>query len=851
MSKRVPEHVNPPQEDPVALAPYNFVPLPQTIVLAEDEYVPHNAYDSKRTTGTITCTLTADSPLYIRCALISAEFKRSEDERGHPVHNFLQFAKNTPDFFYTENSQVPVIPGSSLRGMLRSLVEIVSYGKMEKIADKGLMYRAVGDTTSHGNTYRSRLMHTSRPNHYEGKMQAGYMEQVGGDWYIRPAIDQSGMTFRRIEFQYPNRIPAGLRPWKTSHNAQEIYIQTDPYRPHDHNNHRVTLYYSAVTYASAAPQSGFDAGVLVKTGHINRKHMHFVFHLPDTTKLINELPHLSDAAISRYREQLTKEQLSLLGGAGVLRDGQPVFYIVEKGEVLFGHAMMFRLPYQQSPRDLVPFYDDFAAKTDIAEGIFGYVPSHFLDTRKPYAGRINISSAICVTMPQEPEPTTSLIIPRVLGTPKPTTFQHYLVQQTPERIFRRDRNGNVLYDESGNPRHHKNLSDYDSSATETAIRGHKQYWHKEEVTRQDIEDNDFVARLHDPTLRNPRDPDPLTDTQHTQFKPVSVGATFKFDIHFENLSQVELGALLWVLRLCDDSYTADKGGPYRFKLGMGKPLGMGSVKLTTTAIKHIEHQSRYTALFDDTGWITGENELSDTTRDECLHQFEEYVLKQSGEHARGYDDLAGTLRMRCLLALLRWAGPLPTQTRYLEIERNAVDVWIPGSRSNRDGTKANEYVARPVLPTPLGVIGEAPPRPTHQPERETHTSDRSAVVRTETRTRGAEEQVVAPSRAPASQPAPTPAPAAAPQLPAVGDIITGQRARQLVTLRFKGERKKVVAITPNRTISYTLPRNTVLEIYADDQMMGGGFYGQVIDIDDSEPRKLVLLVKREKRPQNQ
>lgn len=91
-------------------------------------------------------------------------------------------------------------------------------------------------------------------------------------------------------------------------------------------------------------------------------------------------------------------------------------------------------------------------------------------------------------------------------------------------------------------------------------------------------------------------------------------------------------------------------------------------------------------------------------------------------------------------------------------------------------------------------------------------------------------------------------PPVAANLPVVGDVITGQRARQPVTLRFQGERKKVVTISPNRTVNYTLPRNTVLEIYADDQITGGGFYGTIIGIDDSEPRKLVLLVKREKRP---
>ncbi len=51
---------------------------------------------------------------------------------------------------------------------------------------------------------------------------------------------------------------------------------------------------------------------------------------------------------------------------------------------------------------------------------------------------------------------------------------------------------------------------------------------------------------------------------------VKPGAEFNFKLHVQNLSPVELGALVWLLELPDDCF---------LRLGGGKPLGFGSVRL--------------------------------------------------------------------------------------------------------------------------------------------------------------------------------------------------------------------------------------------------------------------------------
>ena len=133
----LPKHISsnpkysPIPENRAALAPYNFVPLPQKVVQAEP-LLPHDTYHTKRHTGTITCTLTTASPLYVRCGVTPEQLAQGLE------------AKDLPDFFYLQQPGQPVLPGRSLRGMLRALVEIAAYGKMDKVTDMPrYFYRAV------------------------------------------------------------------------------------------------------------------------------------------------------------------------------------------------------------------------------------------------------------------------------------------------------------------------------------------------------------------------------------------------------------------------------------------------------------------------------------------------------------------------------------------------------------------------------------------------------------------------------------------------------------------------------------------------------------------------------------
>ncbi|MCW5848464.1 MAG: TIGR03986 family CRISPR-associated RAMP protein, partial [Anaerolineae bacterium] len=204
-----PQHKNPTRKERTATAPYNFVPLPErpftsaegTSILNPDQ----SLYHGERLTGWIDVTLETKSPIYVRAPLTPRENQRREAEDNNPDDRTLHLNKmrNKPDFFYVSDPSAPVIPGSSLRGMIRNMVEILGHGKFGPSPERPLVYRAVGDTSSHGEAYRHQLMteETGDKNAFTPKYIAGFIRKIGDTWYIQPAAEIHGITWARILHQ--------------------------------------------------------------------------------------------------------------------------------------------------------------------------------------------------------------------------------------------------------------------------------------------------------------------------------------------------------------------------------------------------------------------------------------------------------------------------------------------------------------------------------------------------------------------------------------------------------------------------------------------------------------------------
>jgi len=97
--------------------------------------------------------------------------------------------------------------------------------------------------------------------------------------------------------------------------------------------------------------------------------------------------------------------------------------------------------------------------------------------------------------------------------------------------------------------------------------------------------------LHHPdAINQDKDPwrgtEPFVPARHVEVKPWPKGSQWKFEIRFDNLSDLELGMMLYALKPQDG---------FLHKLGMGKPIGLGSVEIKIDKMETIHRQRRYSA----------------------------------------------------------------------------------------------------------------------------------------------------------------------------------------------------------------------------------------------------------------
>lgn len=120
--------------------------------------------------------------------------------------------------------------------------------------------------------------------------------------------------------------------------------------------------------------------------------------------------------------------------------------------------------------------------------------------------------------------------------------------------------------------------------------GRKQYLHAqqgEKANQEPFRSMVTTAQAQDQGLNKP-DRTPGGWTQFTEAKLLNLGVTYYFDVRFDNLTRRELALLVYALEPAE-------GDAYWHKLGLGKPIGLGSVKIDIAGVYLVERAERYSA----------------------------------------------------------------------------------------------------------------------------------------------------------------------------------------------------------------------------------------------------------------
>lgn len=551
------------------LNPYTFVPAgrrPSTGPFADAPPAGHDRLREGLWTGTLRARLTVATPLLLLDPSRATPSRHDQDHLVHPV---------------LSREGRPHLPATSLKGMLRSAYEAVTNSRFgvfnghedrlaHRMASTESQYmvparvsedgrRIVllpGDTPPGGQAARNPLLHAAwlpryRPKATPVTYPGGRLPQHGDPVVARVRR----RTHRSGRFSY----------WQVEHIVEqdEQGLPVTPLPP------------------AADPDTKVIHGwVCVNNENINRKHDERVFFEGDVAAEERELDpalrvqwrttinnylaaHRTDDLTRRphdpntpdWSRHLDKEFLDLVPGS-LCYAQMAGDRIVSLQPVMIGRALFDKAPAELLPRNLHPAAT--LAELSPADRVFGWVaPSG----QGAHRGQLRIG-------PVEPGDDAAFedfgedgFPLAVLGQPKPQQARFYVAGGAGD--------GSPLPERSGKKQW------YTGNQT---LRGRKAYWHHRGLSERHWEDpvEDRTQTADDTgRFQEYRRPD-REDGKHRDKQNRSVrgwvrpGSTFTFTIDVTNLTDVELGALVWLLGLPDEHY---------LRLGLGKPLGFGSVRL--------------------------------------------------------------------------------------------------------------------------------------------------------------------------------------------------------------------------------------------------------------------------------
>lgn len=593
------------------LNPYNFVRYlearPQGSILGDCPPPPHDRYVGL--TGRITCEVEAVTPLFISDSHGTEIDPNSE--KGHKIYRFFEYEGQ------------PALPASGLRGMVRSVYEAVTnscFGSFQKDEEAGRVDRLEYRVTSDPGLLPARVLKIE-----SDKVILEILDCTVASPPVpctdHPLTVKSGMAsayLPRVLRRGPNNT---LIPFDTSgivtdkyHDGERVAAlvntkrRVKTRRMRDGQEKRLYQWFEVVALAPADDYESLVAvsgqrrvfGYIHITGpNIENKHDERLFfrwddqdpepqktYQPETIELGIAVVHEYNRMIGKYLERhgnkngvqgLPFPSAFVQKGGGLKPNDLVYCFADDWQQAHLCPVSMPRLPYRFPRENLLPEHVATCHPETEEWGklflcpacrVFGWVharpPKETPELLTAYAGRLRFSHGTLT----EDQDLAALRLPDVpvaiLGSPKPTTTQFYLLKKRGDGQLRPD--GNVDYNNDEQAR----------------LRGRKFYRHHGKADPQEY------TRATD-AQHSGKD-----DQNRTVRGALDQGAKFTFTVDFENLAREELGALLWSLQLEPEMC---------HRLGFAKPLGFGSVRLTVIELAVVAPEERYgDSGIDNSGW---------------------------------------------------------------------------------------------------------------------------------------------------------------------------------------------------------------------------------------------------------
>jgi len=436
--------------------PYNFAPVRGDVKKSQPE--------RGTLTGRIECKLIAVTPL------------------AFPDHEKAKVDSNVEHYsypFYSIGANDRIIPGSSLRGTVRSMFETVTNSCL---------------SVNNNNTLSARHSYPRNP---------AILIKENGHWSL----------YKADMYKHRNNEPIGknqvLRTW-------------------------------------------YDIRCMKQTEFVFTKHEKVEVAELDKAvedyKACLEIYRKNVEKSSRNAQRLFKDSSCRLDEMAM----NPLFYEeVSSGEKKFVYlspAQISRSVFHNKLNDLLGSHKSCSLNDDDtyceACSLFGIINSH---TKNARASLLRFSDAHSVDFRSAGYHTL-----KELASPKTTAVEFYTERPEDAKVWNYDYK-TIAYKKKEKVRIPERVG------TDVSIKGRKFYLH---TANGQFDTNEKTKR-------------------NSTMELADIGSTFAFTVYFENITQKQLERLVWTLTLGENSDSSKR----LYKVGHGKPLGLGSAKITVSKVE--------------------------------------------------------------------------------------------------------------------------------------------------------------------------------------------------------------------------------------------------------------------------
>jgi CRISPR-associated protein (TIGR03986 family) len=682
-----------------ASAPYNFIPFPDKVVYRHyiKEYMDNSCEDEL---DDLKNKSIDELPYHDK---FYKDLKSGHVDYIIKTQTPMFIGDGSGNFFKVNDTYT--IPGSTVRGKVRSNAEILSWSYPEFIEDKRLWYRGAFSDDVLKKIYRKVLL-PEKNSKINDNVKAGYLTNENGQYKIISAReDKNHKTFRSIHegelcrecgkikkdselISFMYFLNYNENPEKNSWNKfnklknekkslenelkkkignkedKELNIRINKiekekkdilknstnryYKPY-HCNIKYKIDKDNKLEITDIKKFDYDEnyGILMNSNKIkgSNKQNHYIIYAPDLNgkpKIIDKDLKVSFETNVRYSIKNTPDQFKLPDRGKTI----PVFYVLGKNNKIdsFGFTPYLKIAYEKSVLDGLKIKREYKNQAlDYVQSIFGFANFSYNGNDVSYKVKPVLDKQLSA---KDYKDNNVSYKGRVYFTNAKLCNQKSAVNSILKSLMNPKINSFQLYLQQNEIKDEG--FQMDKSTYKKRLKKYKMNL-KTYSGDFNLRGQKFYWIKDKPDIKsgckNKADPQ---ENQFAELTPIESEAEFKGRIYFENLSNDELGLLLMSIKPFEEAVE---------NIGQGKPYGFGKAKFNILDVKAVDFTNRFKKF------NCREEEYVNLDIEKCKKAFEDFMKNSLG------CKLKETYRYKCF-CISKYKNQVPKneEIEYMELK---------------------------------------------------------------------------------------------------------------------------------------------------------------------------------------